>query len=238
MIELQDVSFSYTTGPLVLDNVSMKLPREHIVAILGESGSGKTTLLNCIGRFLAPQTGRILADGKNIADLDEIAFRRLVGIVFQQYHLFPHLSVMENLMLAPTKALKQPESETRTDAVAMLRKLSILDLCDSYPAQISGGQAQRVAIARSLMLKPDYLLFDEPTSALDIQTTDDFAHWLLDLKTETTFVLVTHDLPFARVAASHAVVLENGVIKEAGPIESLSLGVVSGGSVTTQEKEV
>ena len=214
MLDIQNVSFAYGEGPQVLGGISLTLPREHVVAILGESGSGKTTLLNCIGRFLVPQSGKILIDGVDIAEIHERAFRHLVGIVFQGLDLFPHLSVIENLMLAPVRVLKQKPSHTLEEAQAMLERLSIPELSKSYPAQISGGQAQRVAIARSLMMKPEYLLLDEPTSALDAQTTRDFARWLLDLKTETTFVLVTHDIPFAQAAASHAVVIEDGAIKE------------------------
>ena len=200
----------------------MQLPRERIVAILGESGSGKTTLLNCIGRFLHPQKGRILADGADIATVDEVAFRHLVGVVFQRLHLFPHLSVLENLMLAPIQVLNQREADTQAEALAMLERLSIAELSEAYPANISGGQAQRVAIARSLMLKPEYLLLDEPTAALDVQTTEDFVHWLLDLMSDTTFVVVTHDLPFARAVASHGVLLEAGRIAHAGAVDELT----------------
>ncbi len=222
MIELQEVSFTYGDGPPVLNDLSMQLPREHIVAILGESGSGKTTLLNCIGRFLSPQTGRILADGVDIAAIDEVAFRRLVGVVFQRLHLFPHLSVIQNLMLAPIQVLKQKEANTQAEALGMLERLSIAELSEAYPANISGGQAQRVAIARSLMLKPEYLLLDEPTAALDVQTTGDFANWLLDLMADTTFVVVTHDLPFARAVASHGVLLEAGRIVRNGTVDELT----------------
>ena len=232
MLEIQNVTFAYNAGPRVLDGISLELPREHVVAILGESGSGKTTLLNCIGRFLRPQSGHILIDGVDIDDIDEVAFRRLVGTVFQGLDLFPHLSVIENLMLAPVHVLKQPPSRTRGESVAMLEQLSILELSESYPAQISGGQAQRVALARSLMMKPEYLLLDEPTSALDVQTTREFAAWLLELKTETTFVLVTHDIPFAEAAASHAVVVENGAIKEQGRIQDIAIAKQSERSTT------
>jgi len=201
----------------------MQLPRERIVAILGESGSGKTTLLNCIGRFLHPQKGRILADGADIATVNEVAFRHLVGVVFQRLHLFPHLSVLENLMLAPIQVLNQREADTQAEALAMLERLSIAELSEAYPANISGGQAQRVAIARSLMLKPEYLLLDEPTAALDVQTTGDFVQWLLELMSDTTFVVVTHDLPFARAVASHGVLLEAGRIVRNGTVDELTV---------------
>ena len=222
MIEVQNISFTYGEGPPVLKDLSMQLPRERIVAILGESGSGKTTLLNCIGRFLHPQKGRILADGADIAAIDQVAFRRMVGVVFQRLHLFPHLTALENLMLAPIQVLKQREDDTQAEALAMLERLSIAELRDAYPSHISGGQAQRVAIARSLMLKPEYLLLDEPTAALDVQTTADFAHWLLDLMSDTTFVVVTHDLPFARAVASHGVLLEAGRIARNGTVAELT----------------
>lgn len=227
MIELKNVSFRYRRGPVVLNDVTITLPREHIVAILGESGSGKTTLLNCIARFLRPQQGHILADGRDIADIDEVSFRRFVGVVFQDLYLFPHLTVIENLMLAPIQVLKQSADATRTEAMEMLERLSIADLAASYPAQISGGQAQRVAIARSLMLKPQYLLLDEPTSALDVQTTEAFAEWLRDLRFETTFGLVTHDLPFAQATASHAVLVDSGRVAWQGPMSDCPLTATS-----------
>jgi len=221
MIEVEHVSFVYQSGKLALDDVSMRLPRERVVAILGESGSGKTTLLRCVGRFLRPTRGRILLDGRELGEVPEPELRRAVGIVFQELHLFPHLTVLENLTLAPIWALRKRRSQAVEAARAMLERLGIAELEPRYPAQISGGQAQRAAIARSLMLRPEYLLLDEPTSALDVETTQDFAAWLRELATDTTIVVVTHDVPFACEVATAGVRMAEGKIVAEGAVEGL-----------------
>jgi cystine transport system ATP-binding protein len=218
MIELENISFTYSNGTQALKNISMSFPPEHITAIIGESGSGKTTLLKIIGRFLTPNTGRVMLDGCDIATMRALELRRKIGIVFQKLYLFPHLAVLDNLMLAPLKALKGKRSEVIEQGMEVLERLGIADLKDSYPSRISGGQAQRVAIARSLMLNPDYLLLDEPTSALDMVTTESFAEWLIELRTDTSFLLVTHDVPFARKIASSGMLLSEGKIKAKGKI--------------------
>jgi ABC-type polar amino acid transport system ATPase subunit len=221
MIELDNISFTYSNGTKALENISMSFPQEHITAIIGESGSGKTTLLKIIGRFLKPNTGRVLLNGSDIASMMSLDLRRTVGIVFQNLYLFPHLSVLENLMLAPLKVLKGKRSDVTEQSMEVLERLGIAELKDSYPSRISGGQAQRVAIARSLMLNPEYLLLDEPTSALDVVTTESFAEWLLELRTETSFLLVTHDLPFVRKIASYGMLLSGGKIIAKGSIGEL-----------------
>ena len=221
MIELDNIYFTYSNGTKALQNISMSFPQEHITAIIGESGSGKTTLLKIIGRFLKPITGRVLLNGSDIAFMKALDLRRTVGIVFQKLYLFPHLSVLENLTLAPLKALKEKKSDVTERSMEVLERLKIADLKNSYPSRISGGQAQRVAIARSLMLNPDYLLLDEPTSALDMVTTESFAEWLLELRTETSFLLVTHDVPFARRIASSGMLLSGGKIVAKGSIGEL-----------------
>lgn len=221
MLKIENVSFRYPDGSMALKDCSFELPRTHILAILGESGSGKTTLLNCIGRFLRPKSGTITLNGRDIGDIGEVEFRRSIGIVFQKLHLFPHLTVLENLILAPTKVLKMDIEEARQEAMSTLERLNIGELSERYPAQISGGQAQRAAIARALVLKPMYLMLDEPTSALDINTTSEFGRWLVNLKEETTFVIVTHDVPFVRGVATRGVLLENGTLSAAGDIETI-----------------
>lgn len=222
MIEICNLSYRYSNSEKdTLNNINMKLPLEHVFAILGQSGSGKTTLLNCIAKFLTPTKGTIKIDGEDIATMDRKKFRSILGVVFQKLNLFPHLTVLDNMTLAPTKAMGIPLYQARQDAEAMLEKLSISELADRYPSQISGGQAQRVAIARGLMLQPRYMLLDEPTSALDAQTTADFANWLAELHDETCFIIVTHDLPFAQQAASHGVFLQDGIIKAFGAVEQI-----------------
>ncbi|KQC16071.1 MAG: hypothetical protein APR56_10140, partial [Methanosaeta sp. SDB] len=210
MLEIRNISYTYPDGSRALEEIDMTLPREHILAILGESGSGKTTLLMCIGRFLQPQRGSITLNGKEIARIEHREFRRQIGIVFQQLYLFPHLTVLENMMLAPEKVLNRPKKEAENEARETLRRLGMAEMGDKYPSQISGGQAQRAAIARALVLQPDYLLLDEPTSALDLNTTREFGRWLVELKETTTFVIVTHDVPFAEKTAGFGFLMAGG----------------------------
>lgn len=222
MISIRNLSYVYpnTDEPAIVD-INADFPREHVFAVLGESGSGKTTLLNCIARFLKPTTGQITIDGTDIADMPKREFRRALGVVFQKLYLFPHMNVLKNMILAPTKAFKVAAKDATAMAIDMLKRLGIGDLADRYPSQISGGQAQRVAIARGLMLQPEYMLLDEPTSALDARTTGEFSAWLTELQADTSFIIVTHDLPFAAAVASHGVFLENGRIKATGAVEEI-----------------
>jgi len=222
MIEVRDLTYRYTAGDNpALNGVSISFPAEHIVAVLGESGSGKTTLLKCIGRFLEPTSGRVMLDDVDVRDLPELEFRRRLGLVFQRLFLFPHMTVLENMTLAPVKALDKNRTEAEDAARAMLDRLGIGDLAERYPAQISGGQAQRAAIARGLMLQPEYMLLDEPTSALDAGTTDDFAKWLRELRADTHFIIVTHDILFAQAVATHGVLLVEGCVEARGSLDSI-----------------
>jgi ABC-type polar amino acid transport system ATPase subunit len=221
MLEINNLSFSYPDGSRALEDINMTLPREHILAVLGESGSGKTTLLMCIGRFLKPRRGSITIDGEDISGIEHREFRRRIGIVFQQLYLFPHLTVLENMMLAPEKVLKQPKKAARKEALDTIGRLGIGELGDKYPSQISGGQAQRAAIARALVLKPSYLLLDEPTSALDLNTTREFGRWLVELKETTTFVIVTHDVPFAEKTAGSGFLMADGRLRAVGTLPEI-----------------
>lgn len=221
MIEVQNVSYTYADGTQALREVSLICPPDHIFAIMGFSGSGKTTLLNCIARFLHPRSGRILLDQQDIDRMKRDVFRTQVGVVFQNLNLFPHLSVLGNMTLAPQRVQGRSEAEACADAMEMLERLRIADLAQSYPAQVSGGQAQRVAIARGLMLKPRVMLLDEPTSALDSKTTMEFAQWLRELQSDTSFIIVTHDLPFAKETAERGVFMEAGRVRDEGRIANL-----------------
>ncbi len=221
MIELKNVCFCYRDGTEALKNISVTFPENHIFAVLGESGSGKTTLLNCVGRFLIPQAGDIRLNGKTIYEMSEKQFRNSVGVVFQKLFLFPHLTIFENLTLSPIKTNLLSSKEAHERAHQMLDRLGIQELAESYPAQVSGGQAQRAAIARGLMLRPQYILLDEPTSSLDAGTTEDFAHWLQELHEDTNFIIVTHDVPFARQVASSGIYMRNGRKVHSGTIESI-----------------
>ncbi len=223
MIHVENVHFTYPGGTKALDNVSMMVEPGGIRAILGRSGSGKTTLLMCLSRFLEPQSGSISIDGRGLVSLDEVELRQSVGTVFQNLHLFPHLTVLENLTLAPVRVLEVPENKAKEQARDALERFGIGGLADAYPASISGGQAQRAAIARGLLLEPRYLLLDEPTSALDVQTSREFAQWLRTLREATTFIIVTHDIAFARDVASSGVLLKDGRVATEGALETALL---------------
>lgn len=221
MLEVEKLHFTYGGTTEGIRDISFSVPREHIYAILGRSGAGKTTLLQCLGRFLHPKSGSISISGRNIQDMTEPEFRQALGIVFQRLFLFPHMSVLENVLLAPMKVLGTPRSQAEAEAIAMLEGFAIADLRLKYPAEISGGQAQRAAICRSMMLKPKYLLLDEPTAALDVRTTKEFGELISGLKMDTTFIIVTHDTEFVERIATHGVLMEAGCIVGDGDVKSL-----------------
>jgi len=221
MLEINNLTHIYANGHKALDNVRIQFPSGHIFAILGESGSGKTTLLRCLGRFIRPTKGNITIHGRPLREIPEKALRQKLGIVFQQLCLFPHMTVLQNMTLAPRKVLGMDADQAEEKAAGMLERLGISQTAEQYPAQISGGQAQRVAIARALMLEPEYLLLDEPTSALDVNITGEFAQWLLDLQGVTTFVVVTHDIPFASHVASSGVLLQEGKVTAEGDMNGI-----------------
>lgn len=229
MIRVEGLGFRYNDGTEALKGVAMEFHKGRITAVLGESGSGKTTLLRCVGRFLVPDRGSITLDGQDIFGMDEPEFRKRVGIVFQRLSLFPHLTVLENMTLALTKVRGMDEDEAGQKAHAVLDKLGIGPLSQSYPSQISGGQAQRAAIARGLVLEPSYMLLDEPTSALDAATTEDFAAWLTELREHTNFIIVTHDTLFAARAADTGYQLSAGQVAAEGPIDDIIDEVRGGG---------
>jgi len=228
MIEIRKVCFAYPDGTEALIDIDVKFEPEHISAVLGESGSGKTTLMRCISGFLPAKSGRILIDGTDVARLEKAELRRRLGTVFQQLYLFPHLTVLRNLTLAPTIVGGRAEAEVAGEARDMLERFGISELAEQYPAQISGGQAQRAAIARALMLQPDYVLLDEPTSALDARTTAEFAEWLRELQASTQFIIVTHDVPFARMVAGRGVLISKGRVVGQGPLAEIIAHILPG----------
>ena len=208
----------------VLKGVSLSVEAGQVVAIIGRSGSGKSTLLRCINGLEATQSGRIEVVG-HVLDQDQKHLRELrkdVGIVFQSYNLFPHLTVGENIMLAPRIAKGLPTEEARKFAVAVLAQVGLSEKFDSYPDNLSGGQQQRVAIARSLAMQPKVMLFDEVTSALDPELTGEVLIVMENLaKAGMTMLLVTHEMNFARNVADVTVFMHQGKIWEAGPSEDL-----------------
>ena len=222
MLEIKNLTKRYGGGTIGVDDLTLSIPQEDVFAILGTSGAGKTTLLQCVGRFLEPTSGKILLHGNDIWQMPREQFRKRLGIVFQNLNLFPHMTIIDNMVLAPTVVYHKSSDETIKRAKDILEQLGIPEIADSYPGQISGGQAQRVAIGRALLLEPDYLLLDEPTSALDINTTRALGEMILALRDKTTFVVVTHDLPFASHVAQQAVLMENGRITQQGTVGEIS----------------
>ena len=219
LVEIADVTKRF--GALtVLDGISLEVERGEIIAIIGRSGSGKSTLLRCINGLEPIQSGRIVVDGVTVNDpkTDLRRLRQRVGIVFQSYNLFPHLSVARNITLAPTVAKGMPEREALELARDVLRRVGLEDKLSAYPDQLSGGQQQRVAIARSLAMQPTLMLFDEITSALDPELTGEVIKVLEDMaRSGMTMLLVTHEMGFARRFGSRVVFMHAGRIHEQGP---------------------
>ena len=206
-----------------LCGVSLDVEAGEVVVILGPSGSGKSTLLRCINHLEVHDSGTVVVDGIQLKSAGDInAVRREVGMVFQSFNLFGHLTVMDNLTLAQRVVRNRPAAESREMALTLLAKVGITDKADSYPHQLSGGQQQRVAIARALAMNPKIMLFDEPTSALDPEMIKEVLDVMLALAREgMTMVVVSHEMGFARAAASRAIFMDEGQIVEAGPPDKL-----------------
>ncbi|MEP4035556.1 MULTISPECIES: amino acid ABC transporter ATP-binding protein [unclassified Pseudophaeobacter] len=203
----------------VLKGVSMDIMKGEVICIIGPSGSGKSTLIRCINALNDIQGGSITVEGQEVHDddLDRLELRKKVGMVFQQYNLFPHKSALENVMMAPIKVLNEDRAEVETRARALLKKVRLEGKEDNYPGELSGGQQQRVAIARSLAMRPDVMLFDEVTAALDPETVKEVLVTIKDLAAEgMTCILVTHEMGFAREVADHIYFTDKGVIVEHG----------------------
>ncbi len=201
-------------------NVNLTVKSGDVIVIVGPSGSGKSTLLRCINHLERPTKGDIWIDGTHLNDHDTNInkVRAEVGMVFQQFNLFPHLTVLENVKLAQKTVRKRGDSEAEKVAMEQLEKVGIPEQADKYPAQLSGGQQQRVAIARSLSMDPKIMLFDEPTSALDPEMIKEVLDVMLDLaKGGMTMVVVTHEMGFARAAADKVVFMDYGQVIEEGP---------------------
>ncbi len=219
IVSIKDVRKSF--GQLeVLKGVSMDIMKGEVICIIGPSGSGKSTLIRCINALNDIQGGSITVEGQEVHDakLDKLELRKKVGMVFQQYNLFPHKTALENVMMAPVKVLKQNKEDVEKQARALLRKVRLEGKENSYPGELSGGQQQRVAIARSLAMNPDVMLFDEVTAALDPETVKEVLVTIKDLAAEgMTCILVTHEMGFAREVSDHIYFTDKGVIVEHGP---------------------
>ena len=207
----------------VLKGVSFDVMKGEVICIIGPSGSGKSTLIRCINGLNDIQDGSITVQGKEVHDpnLDKLQLRKKVGMVFQQYNLFPHKTALQNVMMAPLKVLKENKVHVEERAYALLKKVRLEDKANSYPGELSGGQQQRVAIARSLAMNPDVMLFDEVTAALDPETVKEVLITIRELAEDgMTCILVTHEMGFAREVADHIYFTDHGVIVEHGPPKS------------------
>ncbi|MDJ0960929.1 MAG: amino acid ABC transporter ATP-binding protein [Acidimicrobiia bacterium] len=204
----------------VLRGIDFEVAAGEVVCVIGPSGSGKSTLLRCVNRLEEPTSGTILIEGEDITDpeanIDQL--RAKIGMVFQQFNLFPHLNVLRNLTIAQRKVLGRSDDEANQVAAAMLERVGLSDKIDEFPARLSGGQQQRVAIARALCMNPDMMLFDEPTSALDPELIGEVLDVMRTLADEgMTMMVVTHEMGFAHNVADRVVFMDGGVIVEDGP---------------------
>ena len=218
LIHIADVHKSFGKVE-VLKGVSLDVAKSEVICVIGPSGSGKSTLLRCINALVPIERGSIVVDGQEVNDqkLDKLALRRKVGMVFQQYNLFPHKTALQNVMMAPVHVLKQDKAEVEARARKLIAKVRLEGKEDAYPGELSGGQQQRVAIARSLAMNPEIMLFDEVTAALDPETVKEVLVTIRELAEEgMTCAIVTHEMGFAREVADHVYFTDRGVIVEHG----------------------
>jgi polar amino acid transport system ATP-binding protein len=233
LLEARDVVKSFGGRP-VLDEVSLTVHRGETVVIIGRSGSGKTTFLRCLNHLERIDSGSILLDGEPVgyrrgrrglterSPREVAVVRRRIGFVFQRFNLFPHVSVIDNVAIGPSKILGRPRSECYQEARDLLARVGLADKADARPPQLSGGQQQRVAIARALAMKPELMLFDEPTSALDPEMVGEVVAVMRQLADDgMTMVVVTHEMGFARAAADRIVMMDDGKILEEGPADQM-----------------
>lgn len=208
---------------VILDDVNLTVKQGEVIVIIGPSGCGKSTLLRCINALEPIQEGQILLDGEKIEPKSKnlTQLRQKIGMVFQSYELFPHLSVLDNIMLAPTKVQKRPKDEVKEEALALLERVGLAEKAKSYPRELSGGQKQRVAIVRALCMHPEILLFDEVTAALDPEMVREVLDVMLNLAAQgRTMLIVTHEMQFAKAVADRVIFLDNGnIVEDAAPDE-------------------
>lgn len=219
MIEVKNITKIFKGSVKALDNVSMDIYRGEKIAVIGPSGSGKSTFLRCINLLEEPNSGEIVVDGTNIMDKDcDInKMRRKMGMVFQQFNLFPHMTVLKNITIAPMKLKKATKDNAQKKAMELLERVGLVEKANAYPSQLSGGQKQRIAIARALAMEPEIMLFDEPTSALDPEMVGEVLEVMTDLaKAGMTMVVVTHEMGFAREVSNRVVFMDSGKILEEG----------------------
>lgn len=217
VLDLRDIVKIYDNERLVLDRLNLSVEKSEVLAIIGPSGCGKSTLLRCINGLEDIQGGEILLDGEAITDGSSSwsQVRQRVGMVFQSYDLFPHLSVMDNLVLAPVRVRKQRKEDVEKKALGLLERVGLADRADAYPHQLSGGQKQRVAIVRALIMEPDVLLLDEITASLDPEMVREVLDVVADLaEAGMTMLIVTHEMGFAKAVADRVIFMDSGCIVE------------------------
>ncbi len=218
VIEIKDLH-KYFGSLEVLKGIDFHVDAGEVVCVIGPSGSGKSTLLRCVNRLEEPTSGTILIEGDDITDIDADvdALRTKIGMVFQQFNLFPHLTVLKNLTIAQRRVLKRSKAESEQIAREMLERVGLSEKVDEFPARLSGGQQQRVAIARALSMRPDMMLFDEPTSALDPELIGEVLDVMRSLAEDgMTMLVVTHEMSFAEEVADRVVFMDAGVVVEEG----------------------
>ncbi len=225
LIRVVDVVKEYNKGEVkALNGCSLTVNRGEVVAIVGSSGSGKSTMLRCLNMLEVPTSGHIYFDGVDLADknVDINLHRRKMGMVFQHFNLFPHKTVMQNIMLAPVHLKLKTKAEARAKGEELLKRIGLLEKANEYPNMLSGGQKQRIAIVRALAMEPEVMLFDEPTSALDPEMVNEVLDLMRDLaKAGMTMVVVTHEMGFAREVADRVIFMDGGQILESNTPEKL-----------------
>ncbi len=225
LIQVNDLKKYYDGGEIkALDGVSLEIDQGEVVVIIGPSGSGKSTLLRSLNLLEVPTSGEILVDGVDITDakVDINVHRQKMGMVFQHFNLFPNMTVLKNMTIAPIKLLHKPKEEVEQRAMELLRMVGLEDRAGAYPSQLSGGQKQRIAIVRALCMEPEILLFDEPTSALDPEMVGEVLDVMKSLAKEgMTMAVVTHEMGFAREVASRVVFMDAGSIVEENTPEEI-----------------
>ena len=225
LIRVSNLTKSFAGGSVhALRGVSSEIHSGEVVVVIGPSGSGKSTFLRCLDLLDRPTSGSVFFHGEDITgkNVNIDRHRRKMGMVFQHFNLFPHMTVLENITLAPTKLLKKSRGEAEANAMALLERVGLADRAGAYPDQLSGGQKQRIAIVRSLAMEPEVMLFDEPTSALDPEMVGEVLDVMKGLAAEgMTMVVVTHEMAFAREVASRVIFMDGGVIVEEGTPEEI-----------------
>lgn len=211
MIVLENVSKKFDDYEAI-SNINLVFDKRETVVVIGSSGSGKSTLLRCINHLEAPSTGSVLIDGKKLTKRNRGKLCFKIGMVFQQFNLFPHMTVLENLIYGPINVIKTKRKNAEEKAKVLLKQFGVLKKANSYPADLSGGQKQRVAIARALMMDPEIMLFDEPTSALDPEVVKDIIEIISQLKNQMTMIVITHHIKFAKVIADRIIFMDHGKI--------------------------